>query len=433
LDGVSATEKFTGEAAATVTVIATLAVRLPEVPWTVNAVALIAAELAAVSVSVLVVAEPAGLNDAVTPVGKPVAAKATVPPNPPSGATLKVAVPAPPTATFTLVVEEPRVKPGAAATVKGRVVFAETPPETAVMVNAAVATDAEALAVSVSLLVVLVLAGLKAAVTPVGSPPTVRLTAPVKPFTGVTVMVLFPDVPCVTLRLAGAAANVTPGAPFTVRPMATEAGDAPVVPITVTVAVPGVDDAAALNVTMLVVAVVAGLNETVMPPGSPVALRVTLPLKPVLGVTVIVSVAPAPCTTLSVAAEAANEKFAGADTVTVIATVAVRVPDLPVIVALAAPTAAAAPALKVKVLTDDVLAGLNDAVTPLGRPETVRLTALLNPFAGTTAIPAVPPAPCGTLTAVGVACRLKPGAAVTCRLTPTLALSVPETPCTETV
>ena len=31
-----------------------------------------------------------------------------------------------------------------------------------------------------------------------------------------------------------------------------------------------------------------------------------------------------------------------------------------------------------------VLAGLNDAVTPLGNPETVKATALLNPLVGAT-------------------------------------------------
>jgi hypothetical protein len=72
LAGARATAKFTGGGAVTVTVIATVAVRLPEVPLTVNDVALNAAELATVRVSVAVVAL-VGLSEAVTPVGKPVA------------------------------------------------------------------------------------------------------------------------------------------------------------------------------------------------------------------------------------------------------------------------------------------------------------------------------------------------------------------------
>ena len=266
-------------------------------------------------------------------------------------------------------------------------------PDFAVMVNVVVPIDAEALAVSVSVLVEVALAGLKAAVTPVGNPPAVRLTAPVKPFTGVTVMVLLPDVPCVTLRLAGAAPNVTLGAPFTVTLTVTEADNVPAVPVTVTVVVPVVAASAAVNVTVLVLAVVAGLNEAVTPLGRPDVVRATLPLNPLLGVTVMVSVALAPCATLSVEAEAANEKFAGAATVKVMATVALRLPDLPVTVTVVAPTAALALATKLNVLTVVVPAGLNDAVTPLGKPETVRFTVLLNPFAGSTAIlaAAVPP------------------------------------------
>jgi len=115
-----------------------------------------------------------------------------------------------------------------------------------------------------------------------------------------------------------------------------------------------------------------------------------LPLNPLLGVTVMVSVTLVPCTTLSVAAEAFNEKFAGAATVKAIPTVALRLPDWPVTVTVAAPVAAPALAVKVSVLRVAVLAGLNDAVTPLGRPDIVRFTALLNPFAATMAMPAVP-------------------------------------------
>jgi len=46
---------------------------------------------------------------------------------------------------------------------------------------------AVALTLSVNVLVVAVLAGLKDAVTPAGSPDTVKLTLPLKPFCGVTV------------------------------------------------------------------------------------------------------------------------------------------------------------------------------------------------------------------------------------------------------
>ena len=51
------------------------------------------------------------------------------------------------------------------------------------------------LAVSVSTLVLSVLVGLKEAATPLGRPDTDRLTIPVKPFTGVTVIVVVALVP----------------------------------------------------------------------------------------------------------------------------------------------------------------------------------------------------------------------------------------------
>jgi hypothetical protein len=58
-------------------------------------------------------------------------------------------------------------------------------------------------------------------VTPLGMPAAVKLTALVKPFDGVTVIVLDPLAPCVTARLVGAAERLKSGgtaAAFTVRP-----------------------------------------------------------------------------------------------------------------------------------------------------------------------------------------------------------------------
>jgi len=59
------------------------------------------------------------------------------------------------------------------------------------------------LAVSVRVLVVVVLVGLNDAVTPLGSPEAARLTLPVKPPEGVTVIVLVLFPPCATLTLLG--------------------------------------------------------------------------------------------------------------------------------------------------------------------------------------------------------------------------------------
>ena len=64
------------------------------------------------------------------------------------------------------------------------------------------------LAVSVSVLLLAVLLGLNDAVTPLGRPDADKLTLLLKPFCGVTVMVLVPVVPCAIVRLFGDAETV---------------------------------------------------------------------------------------------------------------------------------------------------------------------------------------------------------------------------------
>ncbi len=82
------------------------------------------------------------------------------------------------------------------------------PPDIPVMVTEAVPVAAVLLAVSVNVLVLAVLLGLNDAVTPLGSPDADKLTLPLKPFCGVTVMVLAPLAPWVMLRLLGDAERV---------------------------------------------------------------------------------------------------------------------------------------------------------------------------------------------------------------------------------
>lgn len=59
------------------------------------------------------------------------------------------------------------------------------------------------LTVSVNVLVLAVLPGLNDAVTPLGRPDADRLTLPLKPLCGVTVMVLVPLAPCRIAKLFG--------------------------------------------------------------------------------------------------------------------------------------------------------------------------------------------------------------------------------------
>ena len=83
------------------------------------------------------------------------------------------------------------------------VVVCDKPPDVPVMVTVTVPVAAVPLAVSLKALVLVVLVGLKEAVTPLGKPEADNLTLALKPFCGVTVIVLVPLVPCMTVKLLG--------------------------------------------------------------------------------------------------------------------------------------------------------------------------------------------------------------------------------------
>ena len=76
---------------------------------------------------------------------------------------------------------------------------------------------------------------------------------------------------------------------------------------------------------------------------------------------------------------------------------------------MATPIAAEALAVRVSVLESVAVAGLKVAVTPLGRPEAVKVTLLLNPFCGVIVIVLVPLAPWVRVMLAGDADREKPG------------------------
>ncbi len=89
--------------------------------------------------------------------------------------------------------------------------FVKLPDEpVAVTVNAPMA--AAPLAVSVNVLVLVVGFATNDAVTPLGRPHADKLTLPVKPFCGVTEIVLAPLVPCVMVKVLGEADSVKFGA-----------------------------------------------------------------------------------------------------------------------------------------------------------------------------------------------------------------------------
>ena len=105
--------------------------------------------------------------------------------------------------------------------------------------------------------------------------------------------------------------------------------------------------------------------------------------------------------------DADRPKVGDAVTVSVIAVVFVRAPEVPVIVTVAVPVAAELFAVSVNVLEDVAGLGLNEAVTPLGRPEAVKLTLPVKPFCGMTVIVLVPLAPVAMLRTPGDAERAK--------------------------
>ena len=173
-----------------------------------------------------------------------------------------------------------------------------------VIVTVKVPMLAAPLAVRVSVLVLVVLVGLKDAVTPLGKPDADKLTLPLKPFCGVTVIMLVPLAAWKTLTLLGDADSVKVPTLFTVSETVVVLVKRPAVPVMVNLVVPTAAVLLAVNVKVLVFAVLVGLNDAVMPFGSPEADKLTLPLKPFCGTTVIVLVAWPPGVTLTVGGDA---------------------------------------------------------------------------------------------------------------------------------
>ena len=269
-------------------------IRLPDVPVMVTA-AVPVAVLLAVNVTTLVPLVGFVAKAAVTPAGRPVALKVTAPLNVLFAVTVIVLVPLPPCGTLRLAGNAERLKSGATVIVKLTMVVWVKPPDVPVMVTAAVPVVAVLLAVSVSTLVPVVGLVVKEAVTPAGSPEAVRVTLPVKPAIGLTVTVLVPDAPCCTVRLEGDTERLKSGGCGIVRLIGVACVRAPDTPVTVTVDVPNVALLLAVKVTTLVP--VAGFvpKAAVTPVGRPVALRVTFPVKPAIGLIVTVLVPLVPC------------------------------------------------------------------------------------------------------------------------------------------
>ena len=123
------------------------------------------------------------------------------------------------------------------------------------------------------------------------------------------------------------------------------------------------------------------------------AARVTEPVNPPASVTIMVSVTVSFCVTDRLDAEAVRAKPGLLVTVNAMVVAAVSVPELPVIVIVADPTAAVELAVRVNTLV--LVAGLvpNDAVTPVGIPDAARVTEPANRLTSVTVMVSVLLAP----------------------------------------
>ena len=190
------------------------------------------------------------------------------------------------------------------------------------------------------------------------------------------------------------------------RLILTECDRVPDLPLTLTLKVPVVAELPTVNVTVLLDVEGFGLKVAVTPIGRLDAEKVTLPVKPSVGLMVIVDVPVLPRATLRLLGDAERLKFGPGFTVRAIVVVCVRPPDVPAIVTVALPVVAVLLAVSVNVLVLVVLLGLNVAVTPLGSPEADRLTLPLKPFVGLIVIVLVPLVPWVMVTLDGDAERL---------------------------
>jgi len=185
----------------------------------------------------------------------------------------------------------------------------------------------------------------------------------------------------------------------------------PDVPITVTVDDPGAATLLAIKVSVLEAAVGFGLSKAVTPLGRAESDKETPPLKPFSGVTVIVLAWLPPCGMPRLLGDTERTNFGPALMVSETIVRVVKPPDVPKTVTVAVPVVAVLLAVRFSVLEAVAGFGLNEAVTPVGRPETDKLILPLNPFCGITVIVLAPVAPCAALTLLGDAERVKVGGA----------------------
>ena len=191
----------------------------------------------------------------------------------------------------------------------------------------------------------------------------------------------------------------------------------------VIVEVPVVAVELAVKVRTLVEVVGLVPNEAVTPEGRAEFESVTLPVKPPLGVTVIVELPLLPRVTLKLLGEADSEKLGVATPFTVneIDVVWLSVPDVPVTVTDDVPVVAVELAVKVTTLLPVVGFVPKLAVTPLGRADVESVTLPVKPPDGVTVTVELPLLPCATVKLLGEADSEKFGPDTTGKFTQLLA------------
>ncbi len=181
-------------------------------------------------------------------------------------------------------------------------------PDTPVTVIVDVPVVAVELAVNVNTLVEVVGLVPNVAVTPLGRAEVESVTDPVKPFDGVTLIVLLPLAPCVTLRLVGEAESEKFGdaGALIVRLTVVVWLSVPETPVTVIAVVPVVAVELAVKVSTLEPVVGFVPKVAVTPLGRAEVDSVTEPVNPPLGVTEIVLLPLEPWVTDRLLGEADN-------------------------------------------------------------------------------------------------------------------------------
>jgi hypothetical protein len=123
-----------------------------------------------------------------------------------------------------------------------------------------------------------------------------------------------------------------------------------------------------------------GEKEAVTPLGRPWIARFTFFENPFNSDTYTDVVVELPCP--SVTLPGLESENPGVATVSASEILELRLPEVPVSLMVELPAVAVLPAVKVIVDAPVLGFGENDAVTPLGRPETAKVTLAANPFCG---------------------------------------------------